>query len=136
MDYKKRLKIRKIAGIILALIGVAFIIAAVLTQKELLSTYGAVFFAIGIARVVKLHRIAKNEELSRKMEIAETDERNIKIWTEARSLAFAVYIILAAVAIMVCSLLDMRTVVNVVSYCLFGFAAVYWICYFFVRRKY
>lgn len=51
--------------------------------------------------IVKNIRIFKSTENFIEKEIAEKDERNIMIWTKARSLTFSVYAVIAGIAIIV-----------------------------------
>ena len=48
--------------------------------------------------IVKNIRIFKSTENFIEKEIAEKDERNIMIWTKARSLTFSVYAVIAGIA--------------------------------------
>ncbi len=135
MDFKKRLKTRLILAIIYILSGIALISLSIFSENEFISSFGLVVFVIGIARLVQNKRITKNAETLKKREIAETDERNVMLWTKARSMAFSVYILLSAFAIVVLNILNMNIVADVIAYSLFGFFVIYWICYFIIRLK-
>ena len=104
--------------------------------RDIASSFGLMFLVIGIARTMQYIRIVKNPEIFKKAQVAEEDERNILIWTKARSLAFSVYVIIAALAVVILYLCDLDVWGQAVSYSLSGFVAIYWICYFIVSRKY
>ena len=131
--YKERLKKRNIVSAIIALIGVIIIAIA---KTDLMSGFGAGFLMVGLLRILKNYRIMKNPEMLSKMEIAETDERNIMIWTKARSLATTLFVILSGISACVLFMLDMAREAYVICVCLAGFTLIYWICYFIIRKKY
>ncbi len=135
MEFKKRLRTRLIFAIIFAIFGAGCIVTSFFAENEYLSSLGLVFLVLGIARVVQYKRITRNEESLNKRMIAETDERNVMLWTKARSLAFTVYILLAASGIIVLNILKLHSYADVLSCMLFGFLGIYWICYFIVSRK-
>lgn len=69
-------------------------------------------------------------------EIAEKDERNIMLWTQARSWAFGIYTILAGGAIMVLYAIHMEFAGQIIAYALCALVFIYWVCYMILRRKY
>ncbi len=138
MEFRKKLKVRLYTAIAYIIIGAVFIGLSFtrLGSNEMISSFGAVFAVMGIARIIQYMRITKDEESIHQREIAETDERNVMIWTKARSLAFSIYILAAALAVVVLYLMNMNFAGKIVAYNLFGFVAIYWICYFIISRKY
>lgn len=138
MDFKKKLKIRLYMAICYIIIGVMLIAVnfAVDKNHEIVSSFGSAFIVIGIVRIVQYIRINKDEESIRRQKIAETDERNIMIWTQARSLTFAIYTMLAAVSIFVLYLLGMELQAQMIAYTLCAFVLIYLICYLILKRKY
>lgn len=136
MDYKKRLKIRLYLAITWIVLGIFMIGVSYFTKYDMLSSFGLVFVVMGIARVRRHYRITKDEETLRKYEIAETDERNIKIWTQARSLALSIYIIIACSAVIILHALDMKREADIVAINIFSYIAIYWVSYFIIRKKY
>lgn len=136
MDYKKRLKIRLYLSITWIVLGIFMIGMSYFAKYDMLSSFGLVFVVMGIARVRRHYRITKDEETLRKYEIAETDERNIKIWTQARSLALSIYIIIACSAVIILHALDMKRDADIVAINIFSFIAIYWVSYFIIRKKY
>ena len=135
MDYKKKLKTRLNTAIIMISVGIIFTVSSIFADSEMASTFGAVFLVMGIARVVQYKRLLNDPEEMRRREIIETDERNVMLWTKARSLAFVVYIIALGIAVIVLQLMEMSQAANIVSFCMMGFIVIYWICYFIIVKK-
>ena len=135
MDYKKKLKTRLNTAIIMISAGIIFTVSSIFSDSEMASTFGAVFLVMGIARVVQYKRLLNDPEEMRRREIIETDERNVMLWTKARSLAFVVYIIALGIAVIVLQLMEMTQAANIVSLCMMGFIVIYWICYFIIVKK-
>ncbi|MBQ3182268.1 MAG: hypothetical protein IJB57_01230, partial [Clostridia bacterium] len=89
---------------------------------------------VGLALIKK--NIITSEEKLKRREIAENDERNIAIVHKARSWAFSFYVILGCLAVIVLSLLSLQDIASWIGVGVFSLIAIYWICYFIVRRKY
>lgn len=138
MKFKEKLKLRLCVAIVYILIGIALIAvsAAGIAQNETVSSFGAVFACMGIAKVVQYLRITKDESTIRSREIAETDERNIMIMTKARSLTFSIYIILSGIAMVVLYLLNLPFAAQIIAYAICAFALIYFICYHIISRRY
>ena len=135
MDYRKKLKARLNTAIIMISVGIIFTVSSIFADSEMASTFGAVFLVMGIARVVQYKRLLNDPEEMRRREIVEKDERNVMLWTKARSLAFVIYIIALGIAVIVLQLMEMTQAANIVSWCLMGFVVIYWICYFIIVKK-
>ena len=135
MDFKKKLKTRLNTAIIMISVGIIFTVSSIFADSEMASTFGAVFLVMGIARVVQYKRLLNDPEEMRRREIVETDERNVMLWTKARSLAFMIYIIALGIAVIVLQLMEMSQAANIVSLCMMGFIVIYWICYFIIVKK-
>lgn len=136
MDYKKKLKIRLYAYAVIGVIGLALVVLGNIWRNDMVISFGTMYLVIAAARLVQYRRITKNADTLHAREIAETDERNVLLWTKARSLAFSVYILLASIAIVILYALGTETEARVLAYSLFAFVFIYWICYFIIRRKY
>ena len=136
MEYEKKLRIRRNIGISYIVLGVTLIVIAYFKNNDVCSSFGAVLAVIGLARVVQMARIMKNPELSEKRKTAENDERNIMLWTKARSMAFSIYIYVGCIAIIALYAFNLNLYGQIVTYNLFGFVLIYWICHFILSRKY
>ena len=141
MDYKKKMKSKIIMGVIYAVLGIALIISANIPGAEGLNTgyissLGTAFTTIGIVFIVKYIRILRNPELLHKYEVAAKDERNIMLDSKARGLAFAVYVVCAAVAMIVCSIFYKQREAMIIGFNLCAIVFLYWICYVILSKKY
>ncbi len=136
MDFKKRMKIRLWTNIIYIVLGVAMIAVGLITKtdNEFVSSFGLTLTVVGLALIKK--NIITSEEKLKRREIAENDERNIAIVHKARSWAFSFYVILGCLAVIVLSLLSLQDIASWIGVGVFSLIAIYWICYFIVRRKY
>lgn len=136
MEYKKRLKARLYTGVVYAVIAVALMVFGFFMNIEMASPFGLMFLVLGIARIRNYFYITKDEERMKKLEISETDERNIKIWKEARNLAFVCYVLIATLGIVVAYLLGYNNIGLFLSYNTLVIMLIYFICYFIMRKKY
>ena len=136
MDFKKKLKQRLYLAISYVIFGLLMIGVSLWNGNDYLSSLGIVFAVMGLARIRQYRRITRSDESIKAREIAETDERNVLIWTKARSLAFTVCLLLSCCAVLVLQLLNMRELTVVVGYMTCGFIAVYWLCYWYIKKKY
>lgn len=136
MKFTEKLKARLYTSVVIAILGILLIGVGVFRRTDIASSFGLMFLVIGIARIVQYIKITKNEETLHKREVAETDERNVMLWTKARSLAFSIYILLTAIVSVMLYVLEMDIIAKTLSYSLFSFILIYWICYFVISRKY
>ncbi len=136
MDFKKKLKIRLYVAISYIIFGILLITAAWLADYEILSSLGIAFVVMGLARIRQYRFITRDEEALHRREIAETDERNLKIYNQARSLAFLVYVNLCGFGIIALFILNLRSYAELLSYNLIAIVAIYWVCYYIMRKKY
>ena len=132
MKFKNKLKMRLGIAIFYVIIGVLFVVLTSIgiIKNEVMLAFGTAFGACGLVRIFK-----STENFIEK-EIAEKDERNIMIWTKARSLTFSVYAVIAGIAIIVLYAVNMEYAAQVIAYNLCGVLVIYWICYFIIRNKY
>ena len=135
MKFKNKLKMRLGIAIVYVIIGVLLVVLTSIgiIKNEAMLVFGTAFGACGLVMIVKNIRIFKITENFIEKEIAEKDERNIMIWTKARSLTFSVY---AGIAIIVLYTVNMEYAAQVIAYNLCGVLVIYWICYFIIRNKY
>ena len=136
MDFERKLKIRRNMAIGYIVIGMVLIGIGLMGETEMASSFVLMFAVIGIAKLMQYKRITSDKDRLRQREIAENDERNIMLWTKARSMAFIIYIIAAALVIVVLYLVGMAYEASIVSYSLSAFVVIYWICYLVLSKKY
>ena len=136
MDFMKKLKIRFWLAAVYILIGAAmFVIGAFFDENDFLSSFGFAFVVMGIARMRNYLRITKNEETIKKQRIAETDERNIAIASKARGVAFGIYILVAAAAVVIFRVLNMTDISKIISYSVCTLVLIYWLSYLIISRR-
>lgn len=138
MDYRKQLKKRLCYAIGYIVIGAALVLLQFTGKfnNEMISYFGAAFGVCGIARIIQYFRIISNKDKMREREIAEKDERNVMLWTQARSWAFGIYIMLAGIAIIVLYIMEQYFAGQILAYTVCGLCVIYWICYMIMSRKY
>lgn len=138
MEYKK--KIKRHIGLFIGydIIGIVLVILSYtkIIENDFFMSLGFALIIASIVRIVQYIQILKNDEVMKRREIAEKDERNIMINNKAKSWAFYIYIFAAAAAEIVFAVLRMETVMLVLAYSVCAMALIYWICYHIIKRKY
>lgn len=136
MNYEKKLKIRLAVYICYTVIGILMMCAGYtgLSKGDFLSSLGFAYAVIGITRIIRFIRLLTNPEAMERRKIAETDERNIMIYTKAKSLAFTVFITLSGIAVVILQFIDKDTESVIVAYTLIFFMMIYWLCHIIVKR--
>ena len=137
MDFKKKLKLRLYTAIIYIVLGIAMIMGAIVikTDNTFISSFGFALAVIGVARIRNYFIITKSEESIKKQMIAETDERNIAISNNAKSIAFTIYTILLCTGVILLSFFDMHDAVQWIAYSVCLLVLIYWIAYLIIRKK-
>ena len=116
----------------LALLGLGF--AEVV--DEFWSGMGSALLVIGIIRLLRFYRLKKNSTYQEKMETAVTDERNQFIRMKAWSWAGYLFIMVSAIATIICKLLGQDLLCQMASFTVCLMLVLYWICYFVLKKKY
>lgn len=136
MDFRKKMKLRFYTAFVLLALGAAAIVLGVVFDAEYASPLGAVLLVMGVARIVQYRRIMTNEDTLRKYEVAETDERNLMLWTKARAAAFSLTIVLAALVSTVLYLLHRDEIARTLSFTLYAMLILYYAAYAIYKKKY
>lgn len=138
MDFRKKLRYRIVASVIILIIGIVLnVLSAVnVLKSEFLGSLGFTFIFIGALRLINTYKSMTDEERCNKERIKETDERNLKIWGDARRFAFSVYVILVFIAVVVCEILGKSLIADVLSLSLCALFAVYLIFIVILSKKY
>lgn len=136
MEFKKKLKIRFYTAVSYILIGLAMMAVGLWKGAEVSSSFGLMFLVMGIARIRQYKRITATEESIKNREIAETDERNVMIYTQAKSLALNIYIFCICIAVIVLHLINQAELASILGFNLCLLLVIYWICYAIMRKKY
>ena len=119
-----------IAGLALIGLGVAEMV------DEFWSGMGSALAIVGGIRLLRYHRLKKNDAYREKMETAVTDERNHFIRAKAWSWAGYLFILCSAVSVIVFKLLGNDLLSRFASYAVCLMLVLYWISYFVLKRKY
>ena len=137
MDFRKKLKIRLILAVSYIVLGVLVIIGANVLWQNILGLWG-----IGLGLIVGGFRnlrnyflITKNEETIKKQEIAESDERIIAIAHKAATIAFSIYTMGSAVAVIVLIVLNKFSIATPIACSAFFLVLTYRISYFIISRR-
>ena len=137
MDIKKKMKMRMLLFVLYIIIGAAFCVLSFMNLTgEFIYILGAAFIVSGTVQLVRSIRLINNPEKLEERSVAEKDERNIMLNNKARSLAFVIYILAAAIAMVIMYILEIDIVGLTLSYSICGLVVIYWISYFILRKKY
>ena len=119
-----------VLGLILVALGIAGIVDA------FWSGVGGAWIAVGVIRLVQCYRLQKDEAYREKVEIELTDERNRFLRSRAWAWAGYLFIMVAAVASIVCRALglDQQSMAAGLAVCIL--VLLYWISYLVLRKKY
>ena len=103
---------------------------------EFWSGMGSARAVIGLLRLLRYYRLKKNDAYREKVETAITDERNHFIRAKAWSWAGYLFILCAAVAVIVFKVLgyDLLSQFSSLAVCLM--LVLYWGSYFILKKKY
>ena len=136
MDFRKRLKMRQTTAIVYIMIGLVFLALSWWMKHDFLSSLGLVFVVMGLARLRQYRRITSSEENLKQREVVETDERNVMLWTKARSLAFSYSLMVLCIATIIMQLLGHSEVTKLLGIGIYCFITIYWLCYWYVKKQY
>lgn len=136
MDFKKKIKIRLYTYITMLAFGIALCAVGYIKGNQPAGGFGVPFIILGILQIFRHRHITASKSVMQKREIEETDERNVMLWTKARSLSFTIYSLLTAIAIVVLYICGKDAVGQILSYSLSILLIIYLICYFAMSRKY
>ena len=100
------------------------------------SGMGIALIIVGTLRLFKTYRIYANPDYMEKIEIEATDERNRFIGMKAWSWAGYLYVMIAAVAAIVCKLAGREDLMMFCSGSVCLVVVLYWSCYLVLKRKY
>ena len=103
---------------------------------EFWSGMGTALVVIGLCRLLRAHRLNKNEEYREKMETFETDERFHFLRAKAWSWAGYLFVIIAGVAVIAFKILGMDTASQAASAAVCLLLVLYWGAYFVLKKKY
>ncbi len=137
MDFKKKLKIRVCFAISYCVLGFIMIVIAMSNKlkNDIWGSMGMGLFAIGLVKIRNYFIITRSEDSIERQRIAENDERNISIVQKAISAAFYIYVIIAAIAIIILELLNKELPAMIIGGTVCAMLIIYTISYFIIRKK-
>ena len=103
---------------------------------EFWSGMGSALVVIGLCRLLRAHRLNKNDEYREKMETFETDERFHFLRAKAWSWAGYLFVIIGGVSVIVFKILGMDTASQAASAAVCLLLVLYWGAYFVLKKKY
>lgn len=135
MKYKAILKMRTVLYCAYIALGIAAVILGIYAENDFTAPLGAAFATVGVCGIIKHLRLIKNPSALKSAEIEENDERNIYIYQRARSLAFTITSLLAAIGIIVFGVMGEKVIMKTLAYILCAALVIYLICYYSLRRR-
>ena len=103
---------------------------------EFWSGMGTALVVIGLCRLLRAHRLSKNDEYREKMETFETDERFHFLRAKAWSWAGYLFVIIAGVSVIAFKILGMDAASQAASAAVCLLLVLYWGAYFVLKKKY
>jgi len=132
MNEKKR-----VISIIYIVIGVVLIALAFAGKvDEFWNGMGFALAVVGLLQLLRQHRFNKNEAYREKMEIEVNDERNHFIRNKAWAWAGYIFILVAAVLVIVFKLIGQELLSTAAAMAVCLMLVLYWGAYMVLKRKY
>ena len=103
--------------------------------NDTISSMGIAMAVCGAIMAVRNIIVIRDPEKLQKLETAETDERNVMLIQKSRSLAFAIYITAAVVAIIVMICTGMESESRIVAFTVCSLVVIYLISYLIMKIK-
>ena len=103
---------------------------------EFWSGMGTALVVIGLCRLLRAHRLNKNDEYREKMETFETDERFHFLRAKAWSWAGYLFVIIGGVSVIAFKILGMDAASQAASAAVCLLLVLYWGAYFVLKKKY
>ena len=100
-----------------------------------LNGFSSGIIIIGIVTLIKYIRIMKNQEMTKKIENANNDERLKVINNEAMAISFRISIIIEAVISMICAAYNKMEISEYLGFAISFQIVVYLITYFIISKK-
>ena len=129
------------AAICLVLGIISLIILAInykIISEELLSYlsgFSSGIIVIGVITLIKYTRIMKNQEMTKKIENANNDERLKVINHESMAISFRISIIIEAVISIICAIYNKMEIAEYLGFAICFQIIVYLITYFIISKK-
>ena len=131
-----------VLSIIYIVLGAALFVASQVadlgdsTLAQILPGMGGALIAIGLIRLYRGIRLAKDKAYRENFEVETHDERNQWLRMKAWSWAGYLFVMMAACGTLVFAFIDKKELMMAASYSVCIILLLYWICYLIVRKKY
>lgn len=119
-----------VLGVILFGLGLAEVV------DSFWSSMGAAMLTVGVLQMLRFYRFQKNESYRERIEIEESDERNHFIRNKAWAWAGYMFILIAAVSVIVLEIIGQRLLSLAASCTVCLMLILYWVSYMVLKRKY
>ena len=100
------------------------------------SGMGSGLLVVGALRLLRMYRFRNNESYRERVEVETTDERNRFIRNKAWSWAGYLFILIAAVSVIVLQIAGLREYSQAASYAVCLMLILYWGSFLVLRKKY
>ena len=100
------------------------------------SGLGTAFIVIGALQIFRQVKYRTNEQYRENVDTRNSDERNRFINGKAWAWAGYLYVLIAAVAIIVLQILGLKEVSQIISFTVCALLNLYWVSHMFLSRKY
>ena len=100
------------------------------------SGMGSALMAVGVVRIIQIHRFSKDEAYREKTETEKTDERSHFLRNKAWAWAGYLFVLLASVSTIVLKLLGQDLLCIAAGGAVCVIVLLYWISYEILKRKY
>ena len=97
---------------------------------------GTALLIIGAIRLLRYHRLNKNDAYRERKELEMSDERNHFIRNKAWAWAGYYFIILAGIGTIIFKIIGQDMLSQAAAYAVCLIMILYWICYHILKRKY
>lgn len=97
---------------------------------------GSALLIVGVIQLIRRYRLEKNEAYREKMEIEVSDERNKFIRVKALAWSGYLFIMIMAVACIILRIIGQELLSMAASGATCLMLVLFWLCYFFLKRKY
>ena len=138
----KIIKRKLIGSVICFVIGIACLIFLVVSYEKIseellsyLSGFSSAIITVGIITLIKYTRLMKNENLSKKLENANNDERLKVINNASMAIAFRISVFVEAVISIICAVCNKLYISEYLGFAICFQIAVYFITYFIISKK-
>lgn len=133
MKYEKRIYL-SIFWIVLGVVLIGCSFAGVI--DDYWGSMGGALLVVGALQMIRNIRYRTNAEYREKFDVETQDERNRFIANKAWAWAGYWFVMIAAVATIVCKLLGREDLMMMASAGVCIMITLYWVCYYWLRKKY